>query len=964
MKLAALTALLLVFTQAAPGEPAATPPYGLDRPALMTGYLGGRMPEVGPGVSGNWKTVVAFPRLTFKNPLGLCPQPGTSRLVVWEREGRVWSFENREDTAEKKLILDLSNQCQGWDDSGLLGLAFHPQFEKNRFVFVSYTWVRPGTVTGNPNERPPVDKPNRDRLARFTLDANGVAVPGSELILMDQDAHTVWHNGGGLFFHPGNGLLYLTNGDDEHEDAQVIDRGLFGGIFRLDVDQKGGNFSHPIPRQPEHGRTANYFIPNDNPFVGRPGALEEFYALGLRSPHRMTHDAPSGRTFIGDVGGGEREEIDVIEPNDHAGLNFQWPRIEGLKGDLTGTFVGRSKKPVLDYDHGEGNAVIGGYVYRGKKWAEDLGGSYIFGDNGTGKIWALNERVSPAAKILLATLPNGPGPNSGSSYVGLSSFGLDRDGELYLCQLSSEAGRIHRLERTGEPPKRKPFPSLLSQTGAFTDTARLTAAPGLVPYTVNSPLWSDGAAKLRWMALPAGTKVRFNDKGEKAFPPGTVFVKHFEIALDERHPETRRRLETRLLVMDANGAAYGVTYKWRADNSDADLLPAGLDEELSLREAGGATRRQTWSYPSQTDCTRCHTAPAGFVLGPKVSQLNGAFDYPDKRLKDNQLRAWNHAGLLEPALDEATLPTLPRLVSLTDTTAPLEQRVRSYLDANCSQCHRPGGVHARWDARSEIPLAEAGIVNARALLSLGRPGAKIVKPGDTAHSVLFQRLGSTDPAVQMPPLARHRPDTAAVEVVRQWINTLPPAPDALPQPWTSEDIGGVSQSGPGDALFANGTFTVQGGGDDVWGTEDSFHYVFQPLRGDGQITARVASVGNTDGWAKAGVMIRDGNAANAAHAFTLITPGAGAELQFRPESGGGSSERNNFPATAPQWVRLDRKGDTLSSFLSADGRSWTKAGEASIRMKPDVLIGLAVTAHNGGALCPATFDHVAVQGGK
>ena len=458
--------------------------YVLPKPAPIAAFLNGRMPPLGPGISGNWQTVIAFPNLPFKNALGLCPFPGSSRLVVWEREGRAWSFENRADVYEKKLVLDLSDRCQGWDDSGLVGLAFHPDFKNNHFVYVSYTWVAPGTVQGDPSHRPPTEKPNRDRLSRFTLDENGVAIPNSELVLVDQEAHTVWHNGGGMFFHPKDGFLYVTDGDDENEDAQVVDRNLFGGIWRLDVDQRGGRVSHPISRQPANGHTANYFIPNDNPFVGQPNALEEFYAIGLRSPHRMTHDAASGRTFIGDVGAAEREEIDIIEPHDPPGLNFQWPRIEGLRGDLTPPFLGVNKRPVLDYNHGEGNAIIGGYVYRGKKWADDLDGRYIFGDNGNGKIWALDEKTEPPSKVQLATLPNGPGPNTGSSYVGLSSFGLDRDGELYLCQMSSEAGHIYRIERTGPPPVRQPFPKLLSQTGAFTDTARLIPAPGLIGYTV------------------------------------------------------------------------------------------------------------------------------------------------------------------------------------------------------------------------------------------------------------------------------------------------------------------------------------------------------------------------------------------------------------------------------------------------------------------------------------------------
>jgi hypothetical protein len=109
------------------------------------------------------------------------------------------------------------------------------------------------------------------------LDANGVAIPGSELVLVDQAGDSVWHNGSGMFFHPTNGFLYVTDGDDENvANTQIIDQDLFSGVWRLDVDMRGGAISHPIPRQPANGVTANYYIPNDNPFVGVPNALEEF----------------------------------------------------------------------------------------------------------------------------------------------------------------------------------------------------------------------------------------------------------------------------------------------------------------------------------------------------------------------------------------------------------------------------------------------------------------------------------------------------------------------------------------------------------------------------------------------------------------------------------------------------------------------------------------------------------------
>ena len=195
-------------------------------------------------------------QLLFTNAVGLAAVPGTDQLCVWEREGRVWTFQNSPGTTEKKLVLDLSTQCQGWDDSGLLGVAFHPGLATNHFVFVYYTWVKPGTVAGSPTTRPVPNLPDtyHDRLERYTLDANGVAVPGSVKIFVDLTDQTVWHHGGGMFFHPGNGFLYWTDGDNSVGDNdQIINKSLYSGVFRIDVDCRGGKVSHAPLRQPTGG---------------------------------------------------------------------------------------------------------------------------------------------------------------------------------------------------------------------------------------------------------------------------------------------------------------------------------------------------------------------------------------------------------------------------------------------------------------------------------------------------------------------------------------------------------------------------------------------------------------------------------------------------------------------------------------------------------------------------------------
>lgn len=932
-------------------------PYGLDSRPNVGVFLNGAMPETAPAISGNWSAVVAFTNLVFTNAVGLIFVPDSNQLCVWEREGRVWTFENSPNVAQKKLILDIHNQCQGWDDSGLLGVTFHPGFATNHFIFVYYTAVKPGTVVGDPNTRPNPFLPNtyHDRLSRFTLDENGIAISNSETILIDQTNQTVWHDGGGMFFHPQNGFLYLTIGDNSVGDNdQIINKSLYSGVFRIDVDCRGGNISHAPPRQPTNGVTANYFIPNDNPFVGQSNVLEEFFCLGLRSPHRMTYDMASDRIFIGDVGESSRESLKVIEPGE-AGLNFQWNRIEGKQGDLTPPYIGTNKQPILDYPHSDGRAIIGGYVYRGQEFARDLGGKYIFGDNVLRTIWAMDETTTPVKKTVLCVLSKGDGPNSGSDYTGLSSFGTDANGEIYLCQMSSIGGRIYRLQRGGPPPPTHPMPKLLSQTGAFADLEKLQPTDGLIPYSVNSPLWSDGAAKMRWMALPSDFKINFSAKGEWTFPAGTVFVKNFSLPVDDTNPNILHRLETRLLVRDASGSVYGASYKWRADNSDADLVTTGTNEDISIKTSTGS-RTQRWFYPGRQDCLTCHTPQAGGVLGVKTRQLDGSFKYPDG-VTDNQLRAWNHIGLFDKKNNEAEIPFFTKLVNVTNTAAPLQLRVRSYLDANCAMCHRPGGAGAFFDARFDTPLKLQNLINGPVQNPLGIIAAKVIVAGDTNKSILFHRVNITGEG-QMPPLARNLVDDKAVSVIAQWISSTRTIAATLPKNWTDADIGNVGASG--EASYLNGLFNVIASGNDIWDVADSFNLASRPLTGDGQIVAHISSMQYTDPWAKAGVIFRENISPGSKYAMMAITAHNSSVYQWRPVANQGSHNTDGEAAIIPSWVRLTRTGDTFTGEISVDGKIWEQVDRITIPMSKTVSVGLALSAHNNSELNSSLFDNVAV----
>lgn len=325
------------------------------------------------------------------------------------------------------------------------------------------------------------------------------------------------------------------------------------------------------------------------------------------------------------------------------------------------------------------------------------------------------------------------------------------------------------------------LPKFLSQTGAFKDVRTLTPNDSLIPYDLNISFWSDGAMKSRWVVVPNenedAEKIKFSPAGEWKFPKGTVFIKHFELPIDDTHPEITRRLETRFIVCDSTGSVYGVTYKWLPDNSDAELLTTNLIETIPIRTASG-TRTQQWYYPSRQDCRTCHTDLAGGVLGPKTRQLNRDLTYPSG-VTDNELRAWNHAGLFDSHFEEAALPAYPKLARSDDISRTLEDRARSYLDANCSHCHRPNGTVAGFDARYDTPLPEQNLIKGPVLIDEGMDNASIIAPNDIWRSIALVRMRTLE-GFKMPPLAHQVSDRKGIELVEQWVQTLPGKPVLAP----------------------------------------------------------------------------------------------------------------------------------------------------------------------------------------
>ncbi len=325
-----------------------------------------------------------------------------------------------------------------------------------------------------------------------------------------------------------------------------------------------------------------------------------------------------------------------------------------------------------------------------------------------------------------------------------------------------------------------PMPTLLSLTGVFTNLSGFGLNPGLIPFSPAAPFWSDGAIKSRWFGIPYGggpmmptNQMTYSQDGNWAFPVGSIFVKHFDLRTNQILGSTPRRLETRLLAYDGNGIVHGATYRWRADGSDADLVTSEQTENITLTTTNG-TQVQTWLYPSPSDCMVCHNAGAGGVLGvSKMRQQNFSEVYPQTGILDNQLRVLNHLGMLNPALDETTIPSLPHYAPAADNNSSLELRARSFLDVNCSYCHQPGGAgRAAFDLRITTALTNANLINGSVAATYGLPNAAAVVPGNPLSSTVYYRVDTAVPGIMMPPLARSIIDQPDQSVLGKWIYSL------------------------------------------------------------------------------------------------------------------------------------------------------------------------------------------------
>lgn len=680
----------------------------LERPSNVS-CLAGDKPSNTYGI----ELTRAYPNLSFRQPIAIKQAPNNnSTWYVVQQNGEIFQFANDASTANATSALDLTSIVDtSADESGLLAIAFDPNFASNQKIYAFFQ-------TRQNNQR-------RSVLASFTH--FDISTRQDFITLTPPFSN---HFGGEIAFGP-DGYLYLTIGDggsggDPGNRAQN-NTNLFGTILRLDVSNSN------------NGR---YSIPSDNPFAGNAlcntgessqnANCPEIYAWGLRNSWRFSFDEPTGNLWLADVGQDAYEEVNIIQ----RGGNYGW-RIK----EATRCFNPRNNcdssgliDPVAEIAHPNGESITGGRVYRGSD-IPGLIGNYIFADYRTGNFWALisNEDGGYTPENIL------------QSGYNIGHFGNDQAGELYVVDYGS--GQIFKLS----PAQQKGIsaPPTLSKTGCVESNNPTQFMSGVIPYDLKATFWSDGAQKNRFFAIPDNTQID-TSVTPWVWPAGSVIIKEFFW--------DNKRIETRLMKRHNDSSWAGYSYAWNENQTEARLVQGGKV---------GAFNNNQWIYPTEVQCLQCHTQVTGRALGLTAAQLNTPVDF-EGLTNTPQLDIFNQ---LQVISHEVLNP--PTLADPTNQTLSITERARAYLDTNCAQCHQENGpTNVDLDLRYNISLNDMNICGVEAQSNeIGLANPMRLVPGDIENSMLYQRMNRRD-LYQMPPIGSYVVDQEGAELIKAWIEAL------------------------------------------------------------------------------------------------------------------------------------------------------------------------------------------------
>jgi uncharacterized repeat protein (TIGR03806 family) len=766
---AVVIVLAVASSPAFPAKPDAEPP------AQRVPWTASRVmgtPEPPPP----YATRRVYPHLAFRQPTSVVPAPGTDRLFVTELSGNVYSFPDDSACAEADLFVDAGHLVarlaertgEQYERTEVYGLAFHPDFATNRLCYLSYAVMAPG---GKPH-------PHGARVVQLRVGEQQPprCDPESEVEIISW--RSGGHQGGCLAFGP-DGCLYISTGDaanpvppDELATGQDV-TDLLASVLRIDVSRQ------------EEGRA--YAIPPDNPLVRFPEARGEIFAYGMRNPWKMSFDRGTGQLWVGDVGWEMWEWVQRVRPGD----NFGWSVMDGTHPLHQQAPRGPTPivPPTVELSHADAASLTGGYVYRGSR-LPDLVGTYVFGDWETRRIWGV---AADAAE---------PGPvrDLADPSVRVISFGEKLDGELLVVDF--DEGTLHELVPNDAASESRPFPTRLSETGLFADTASELPMPGVLPFEVQAEAWADHASARRFVGVPGDAAIGLHPRAVLLpgsmfaqtlhFPAGTVLAKTFSMEMDRGKPESSRRIETQLLHFDGR-TWRGYTYAWTDAQTDAELVPAAgkkIHLEVVDAAAPGGLREQAWTFAGRNECLRCHNPWAEHALAFNVRQLNrdvGSEGLPEGSAA-NQLRRFRAIGLIE---DRAVPPDpadgpyaaawwpgdeakLPRLADPRNPRESLDARARGYLHANCAHCHRFGGGGSAYVLLDcDKPLHDTKAVGLPPQQgSFGIPDSQIIAPGDPYRSALFYRMATIGPG-RMPHIGSEIVDASGLGLIHDWIKQLP-----------------------------------------------------------------------------------------------------------------------------------------------------------------------------------------------